>query len=240
MMPTRRQYLASLAAAGTLTTAGTAAADHTDRQPAHVTISYDETVLDTYKPLLARSQAAREKYLGLYGWVAESPEEATKVCVYWSYYSHQDGASQYTSHRGDHEPVAVEVNTDTGDVERIRASIWHWQKGEVTPDAAPMDGTNVKLRVIDPHHAYTAARESDTVEDLDVKDLTATWDDTLANGLEDDVVPGASYNPWIMQRESDWWRAGSFGLPSIEALVTSATQRFNATIGGGTVGSLEE
>lgn len=235
-MPTRRAFLrASGAALGGSLLVQTVAADHFDTRPSHVTLEYDESYLDQYKPMLTMSYESQQKFLGLYGWVASSPEHDTNVCVYWTSYSHQDGwFGNLDSHHGDHEPVAVEVDKSSGDVVRVRASVYHWIKGEQSGTVVPMDGTNPRLKVVDPWHQYTAAEPGETAQDFPADDLTNEYQGWLDNGLKQDLLPGASTNPWKMQFESDWWRSDFFGI-SKKALFYEAAK--NA--GLGTVGSLK-
>lgn len=238
-MPTRRQVLAGLGAAvvGT-TSSGTASATHDESQPAHVTIEYDEDWLDTYKPKLDRSQQVRDKFLGLYGWKASSPDYDTEIGVFWCSYSNQEGYTSLDSHRGDHEPVLVEVDAASGDVETVAASIWHWQQERVEPDQTRMDGTNPLLRIDDRHHHYTVAPPTASPEVLDVKDLRGAWSDWRANGLEEAVVVGASLNPWIMESQRDWWQSGEF-FPSYESFLTARQLEYRRLFSPDTVGSLE-
>lgn len=235
-MTTRRTFLRACGAAlGGGLLAQAASADHFDEyQPSHVTIEYDEDYLTKYQPHLKLSYDTQEKFIGFYGWVASSPERETNCCVYWASYSHQEGwLGNLDSHYGDHEPVAVEVDKESGDVVRVRGSIYHWLKGEQLADAVPMDGTNPQLRVIDPWHQYTAATPEDVTQELAVEDLTGTYSEWLANGLEQDLLPGASTNPWKMRYEGDYWRDGVGGV-SVNSILVRAAK----TGGIDTVGSL--
>jgi hypothetical protein len=73
-MPTRRQYLASLAAGG-LATIGTASADGYPSRPDHITsVTGDVDVIAEYQPSLITSVDARQSMVGTYGWKAESSE----------------------------------------------------------------------------------------------------------------------------------------------------------------------
>lgn len=230
-MPTRRQFIAAAGAAslGSVAVVDRARADHAGEQPSHVSITFDQTTLDRYRPRLDLPAASREKLLGLYGWLATSSEFDTDICVYWCEYSHQAGVTSYDSHWGDHEPVYVEVDADTGDVQQVIASVYHWTAGRGLP---ALDGDHPLLRVIDPWHHYTAA---DTTGDLlAVKDLTAVFGDWLANGLELDLEPGTVYNPWTMTRRGHWWRDDLFGVS-----FTASKVAFYRTIGRGTAGAID-
>lgn len=232
---------ATAAVASGISASGTAAADHEDAQPSDVTIFYDKEYLETYAPLLELSQRARELLIGLYGWVARSDDYGTDVLVYWTSYLKQDASRAgewllggIDGHHGDHEPIQIEVDQDTGEVVTIRASIYHWIKGEVPVADAPMQDRRVRLRVIDPWHQYTAASPDAPVQDLEVRNLGNEWESWLANGMEDAVLPGASRNPWLMRSQPDWWRDGTFGI-SRERLRVDVARG----LGIDTVGSLE-
>jgi len=206
---------------------------HFDVQPEHVTISYDQEMLEQYRPELVFSEDSRNKFLGLYGWVARSNEYDTDVCVFWCSYSHQEGwLGNLDSHYGDHEPLQVEVNSETGDIERVRASVYHWIKGEGPASEISMKDGRPHLEVVDPWHQYTAATSAGILPQ--VKDLTAVFEDWLDDGLEDALHPGSSTNPWSMRTRGDWWRR-EYGV-STNALLVSATK----TAGIGEVGSLED
>lgn len=240
-MPTRRQFIRSgVFTAGGLALLGSvlpASADHPSRQPEYVQIAYDADVLAKYQPLLSMPAKSRNKFLGLYGLLASAPDDQYKenVAVYWTEYTHQDGwVGNLDSHYGDHEPVAVEYDPDTGEVVTVRASIYHWLKGSAHSSQVPMDGTNPRLKVIDPWHQYTAASPGDQVEQFDVKDLTQYWDAWLANGLEEAVVPGATYEPWILRHRESWWRENSTaGFSANELLLQTLSG-----VGVGTKGTL--
>lgn len=241
----RREFLqASGATAATVagvSAAGTVAADHDDSQPDDVTIFYDKDYLETYAPLLELSQRARELLIGLYGWVARSEQYDTDVLVYWTSYLKQDASRAgewllggIDGHLGDHEPVQVEVDRDSGEVVTVRASIYHWIKGEVPVAEAPMQDRRPMLSVVDPWHQYTAATPDAPLQDLSVRNLGDEWDSWLANGLEENVLPGASRNPWQMRSQPDWWREGTFGVSVDRVRVDLAR-----SLGIDEVGSLE-
>lgn len=222
-MPTRRDLfragkgVATAATVAVVGAVGTASASHLDQTPDHVTISYDQARLERYQPLLQMAESDRKKFLGLHGWIATSNEHDTDVMVYWAEYSHQSGwLGNRDSHYGDHEPVQVLVDSESGEVTRVRASVYHWLKGETT--AAPMDGDNVRLKVINPWHQYSAADPDASVEQFAVEDLNDVYQAWLDNGLESDLLVGSSVNPWIMADESDWWQPDVAGVSRAGAL----------------------
>lgn len=223
MPVTRRAFLRATATATGLGLAltGTATADHPQHQPDHVTLTYDTSTLKQYRPLLeinhldVRPQA-------LYGWVATSPEYQTDVCVYWAEYSHQEGVTEYDSHYGDHEPCYVFVDSDTGDVEKVIASVYHWMAGTGHATALNMQGTHAKLRVINPWHHYTST-DADG-QQVDLGDLTQVFDAWRNNGLEDDLQPGTVVNPWLMESRGYWWR-DDVGSLSTDALIVGLARK---------------
>jgi hypothetical protein len=238
-MPTRRTVLRAAAAAGVSLAAGsrTAAAQAASSPfdtPDAVTISFDRERLDRYAPYLQLSEADEERFLGLYGWVAESERRDTDVLVYWAEYVNQVAPwyAPGTGHWGDREPVAVEVDPDTGELVTVRASIYHWIKGELPADAVARTGTHPRLRVIDPWHQYTAAAPG-RGQRREVLDLRDRWQAWLDNGLDEAVVPGASRNPWVMRSEPDWWQSGEFGI-DVDVRVLRLARR----LGFGAAGSL--
>lgn len=216
--------------------AGRSTASHLDVPGENVTIEFDQPMLDTYRPRLVFPTAAREKLIGLYGWVVTSPDFDTDVCCYWTSYTHQDGwLGNLDSHDGDHEPIQVEVDSQTGDVERVRASIYHWLKGEVPgASAALYEDTHPHLRVIEPWHQYTAALPADDGSFVDVEDLTTVFQSWLDNGLEEDLHPGSTTVPWRMRDRTSWWQDTIGGFSFTEEIVQAAR-----AAGLDTAGSLE-
>lgn len=238
-MASRRRFLAGLAGAGALGfgTGRVAAADESAfEQPDDVTLTFDADRLARYQPLLELTDEDETRFLGLYGWVAESETRETDIMVYWTEYSNQVAPwyAPGTGHWGDREPVQVEIDPDSGDIVAVRASIYHWVKGTAGPAAVARDGQNPRLRVIDPWHQYTAASPDANTTRYEVKNLADRWQSWLDNGLDESVVPGASRDPWVMRRESDWWQAGTAGLPDAQVSVLRAAR----TLGFGEAGSI--
>lgn len=247
-MHTRRDVLRSVGtlAAGTTVavTASTAAAARASLIPEHVSLTYDEDWLSTYQPELAMGETAREKLYGIYAWRATSTEADTDVGVYFASYSHQEGASSFTSHYGDREPVYVFVDSESGDVTRIMASVYHWMKDETTPDTLSTNGTHVRLSTISPWHHHTAATENDETKlhplkklgdeaGLNDDDVLTTFEGWLRNGLDEDLGRGTVVRPWMMKTRESWWQEGRFGI-STTALYVSLRR----DLGVGVAGSL--
>ncbi|PSO54347.1 MAG: hypothetical protein BRC31_01915, partial [Actinobacteria bacterium QS_5_72_10] len=140
------------------------------------------------------------------------------------------------SHFGDHEPVLVFVDSASGELGRVAASVYHWSKGQAPAEQVPLyDGTHPKLRVIDPWHHYTETTEDGVLEP--VEDLSDVYQSWLDNGLEDDLHPGANTDPWRMRTRGHWWRDAAFGF-SPTAVQIGAARRLGfgvaGTIGGST------
>lgn len=215
-MPTRRQVLAAVGIAGTVAVTGRASASHPTARPEAVTLSYDEATLKQYRPKLILRNLDVEP-LALHGWVARSPDRETDVCVYWAEYTHQNGVSEYDSHFGDHEPVYVAVDSESGAVREVVASVYHWLRGRTTTPT--LDGQHPLLRVISPWHHYTAAAE--VGQAVALANLDESFDGWLANGLESDLHVGSVTNPWVMlgaDGRTHWWQ-DTAGLPLTETRV---------------------
>lgn len=235
MDTTRRRFLKTVGAVGVggAVLSTPAAGEHFDHQPDSVTLTYDEDVLNDYRPELVLSDDARPKFNGLYGWTATSPDYDTDAHVFWAEYSHQEGLSPFwgaltDSHYGDHEPLVVFSDSDSGEVEWLVASTYHWTAGKVSGEDASMNGTHPHLRAIDPWHQFTAADRSGTFPE--VHDLTQEFDSWLANGMEDPLEPGVVVNPWRMLDRDDWWRDEGV-LINTDRLIVSAFKPFSDSVG---------
>lgn len=213
MRCTRRQLLRGSAglALGT-TLVGTVRAGHPDEQPDHVTISFDRAELKTYRPLLDLRDADGTALQGLWAWIARSPEYDYDWYVYWARWTHQAGFTDYDSHDGDHEPIYVGVDPDTGRVQRLLYSAYHWLKASAGRGAIPFyEGTErPKLYVFSPWHHYRLTERAGV--DVDLVDLQDDIDDWLANGMESELAVSQPYDPAAMQSRDHWWQRGTFGV----------------------------
>lgn len=236
-MPSRREFLkasATVAAGGSILTQPALAATDSDlsadpywnARPDHTTINFDKTALERYQPMLVTSHLDY-KPNALYGWVAESTARETSIAVYWADYDRQEGLSPFggslsDSHLGDHEPIQVEFDPDTGQVLGVRYSAYHWLAGRAPRYGVPLyDGTHPQFRVIKPWH-QTAITAEEGVLDVPVRSLLAStpeydtryeeWliEDELANALR----IGSNTVPWIMREHESWWKdtTDAFGL----------------------------
>jgi hypothetical protein len=223
--PTRRAVLKTGGAAlvGTAL-AGRVLAEHGTFQPEHVTIDFPTDMMDQYRPALDLSAVDPDDILGLYGWRATSPEYEYDYYVFWVRWSHQEGIAPagVDSHYLDHEPVLVGVAPDTGTVDYLAYSGYHWLKAQAVGESIPLDEDHPLLYVFSPWHHYRIAPEA-TGSLLEVQDLRDGYNAWIANQLEEDLVPGASYNPAILGPggQSDWWRSNEAGI-SLNALLVRA------------------
>jgi hypothetical protein len=230
---TRRRFLraggAAVATGVTATTlSGSAAAAHDDALPPYVELTYDQTQMEKFRPLLDVPSTAEFSSPELYGWIAKSAEDDLDAYVYFAFYQGQRGWSYADSHLGDREPFVVYVQPDFEEVRAVSYSGWHWMRASsrsmhlYEPDGT--DESHPTARVYPTHHHY-ALTESDSGALFPVSSLGTSQDAPfepdagsdvqferwLADGWEEALHPGAAQNPWIMApggRDS-WWREDS-------------------------------
>jgi hypothetical protein len=216
----RREFLAGAAGAAVLSaTAGQAAAQSETElsaydPPAHVTISYDEQRLKTYRPWLDLSALDSKPY-ALYGQVVESPEYEFDVLVYAARYAIQEGISDLQppltdSHFGDTEFMLVYLN-DQGEVAEVVYTVYHWTADRVSGDAIPMyDGDHVSATVVNPWHNYIL-RSGISGTFVNLRDMTDDTDGLqswLRNGMAANLKPGCLRDPETMLSRGHFWKSG--------------------------------
>lgn len=188
-------------------------ADHDFHKPEAVTLSFDETDLEQYRPLLVTGHLGPEDQpTKQYAWRASSPDRDTDVYCYWTFWVTQAGVTGRDSHYLDRQPIYVHVASD-GAIKGVDYSGWHWL---AVHDNAPRTfadsaGEHPTLRVADRWHHYT--RTDAEGRFVDLASLHTVFDSWLDTGWEDDLHPGAAQNPWVMRSRSSWWRDGPFGIP---------------------------
>lgn len=216
---TRRAFLrrgaAATAAVGVgIGTSGSVAAEHQETQPAYVTLTYDESLIERYQPLLLLEgvEVRPEAYHAIY---VESTESPLDVVVGFHYYVTQRGIDPggSDSHLGDREPVYVYVDSETGEPVKVQYSAWHWYENTVYWESLRTEADRPILRVAPNHHHHLIATdysaESSRV-DLPLYDLRNRYPDWLRLGLEEEIHPGAVYNPLEeMQNRPYWWADGA-------------------------------
>lgn len=208
---TRREVLGTVgtAAAG-LTGASAlsqpAAATHTDSTPDDVTITYDEDLIREYQPALVLKGLDPEP-VAFHALHAESSASDLNVVAGFTFYSHQSGLTSADSHLGDHEPIYVFYDATTGAVEYVLYAAYHWFKARAVRDVLQFQDPHrpVFRPDVEYHHyrIYSGDREGELIE---TKDLTASIDGWLENGLEEELALSQPNNPYDMQGRETWWR----------------------------------
>lgn len=186
--------------------------------PDHVTLEYDESALETYRPrLVTASLDIRPSTL--YAWVARSTEEETTMYCYWAWYVSQQGVAAADSHVPDREPVYVEVDDSTGDVVAVYYDQYHYLRTTARPPVLSLyDETHPQLHVIDPWHPYRPTETVGSVVSLD--NMHSVYEGWIENGWT--VHQPAVVNPWLMKSRTHWWPEGSLGL-SLTAELSKAS-----------------
>lgn len=205
---------ASLAiSGGVIATSEIAAADHLDTKEelvenGPITLEYDDEIIAEYQPQLV-TEGVEPEPLGFHGLHATS-EESTLNAVYgFTKYPYQEGISSSDSHLGDHEPIIVFYDDQTGDVERVEYAAYHWFRGSATGDAFQYaDDADHRpiLRVDQTYHhyyVYTGNAAGDRLGRENLLESIETW---LADGLEENLAIDQPWNPWIMTGRESWWR----------------------------------
>jgi hypothetical protein len=197
--------------------------DWTTEIPEHTTITYETDVLEHYRPLFVTRDINAANLQGLYGFVARSTEFDSNVCVYACSYATQEGISPLApplndSHYGDHEWVYVFWNDDSGDVEEIAYSAYHWIAGRAYGESIPVfEETHPKLHIVSPwHQYYVTTDEGEFVELYDLKSSLQGW---LDNGMDEHLHLPAVAMPWTMQTRAHWWKntVGEFSVDAVYA-----------------------
>lgn len=195
-----------------------------------ITREFDEDELRAYLPYFDIESEDLEQLIGVYGWIARSPDHNTDAYYYWLRYSHQDAAADRMgfldravgllssdAHLWDHEPSVIYANRRTGEVEKAIVTGYHHYPLEVSGENAPLvedyvSGleTHLALHVVPPWHHYMLADTGDVADVtnhvslnsfIDVRD---SWErrDVFANSNS-----LAIDNPWTLadKRVESWW-----------------------------------
>jgi len=211
--------LALVAAGGASvpTMAQTGNYSHWDAKPDHVTLSFNEATLLDYAPRLIFDQEAREKFIGLSGWTATSPEYDLDWHVFLARYSHQEGVSPMGAlgpsdhHLSDNEWYYVASDPETGETRKVVYDAYHWLAGKLRASDITLDGTHPVSKIVSPWHPYQnlGIDEDQAVAIDSVDNLIERFDGMLANGLAESLQPGTVTDPeWMdMGGRTHWWRA---------------------------------
>lgn len=175
-----------------------------------VSCTYPESEIQNYQPEIVSAHLDIEPS-SVYAGKFRSPDYGTDVYVYWAKYASQEGLTSEDSHYGDHEPVYVYVDDESGDIEKIQFSAYHYLKGE---DRDPeMNGSHPVVRANNPYHHYSSQTLlSGTLYDTNnFCDGVGDWYD---NGWE--ASKEAVAEPWSMNQKASWWKDNSFGFSATE------------------------
>ncbi|WP_424015039.1 hypothetical protein ACOZ35_03250 [Halorubrum xinjiangense] len=208
-------------------------------------VYYDEATCEQYQPYLSLDHVEVSPD-GLYCAVYESPDHDTDVIAYWARYPVQFGYTNADSHVGDREPIYVHVDDQTGEIDKVVYSAYHYYAGETSsPQMAEVNGSDYpSLYVFEPHHHY-APRTFTTGELVDVKPFVSNSNldasasqDWVSNGW--DVNHDAIVDPWSISAGDNWWPDDSYD-GRLSAVYWGAMQTVYDVTGydiGGKLGSL--
>jgi hypothetical protein len=260
-MPSRRHVLRGTAALSAAALAPPVAAqsdtpsasDYWDARPSHVTLSYNESVLERYKPMVV-TQHLDYQPNAFYALLAESTHRDSSIAVYWADYDRQEGLSPFggklsDSHLGDHEPCYVEFDPATDRVISVRYSAYHWLTGRAPSYGISLhDETHPQFRVIKPWHQYAITPDKGVLDVPLESLLEATPDfDTrfdewlVADDLANALRVGSVTNPWIMSEHESWWQdtMEAFGLGWSSYELTAKLYRAFSSLPGADYGGAD-
>lgn len=176
-----------------------------DFKPEHVKISYDEQVLKAYQPCLNTSSIDL-KPEATFSAYYQSPEYETDVAVYIHYYPTQKGFTSYDSHVVDREPVLVFIDSDTGELDKISYSAWHYLIAEES-DPPTRNDIRPKITVESPHNHHYIDRSKIhkyTPKIDNFKEVIQPWYD---NNWSAD--PSIMTEPWLANDTDSFWNNSS-------------------------------
>lgn len=194
--------------------AGVASADHTndpaDHIPESATCTYDSSV-EKYNPSVVIGHLD-VKPTSVYGSKYTSADRDTTIYTYWVRYTHQEGVSEADSHFGDHEPIYVVVDDESGNIDSVTYSAYHYLRGETLPNT--VNETHVTMRATTPYHHYTPTTSAG--QELSLKNGCTATVDWQKNGWDAAAEP--VFNPWTISNEyrESWWPRNSFGFSVTE------------------------
>lgn len=210
MALSRRDVLkASVAVAVGSTALATAPSGASAREaPDHVTVSYDDALIQRYQPELVLDgvEPLPSAFHALH---AESSRSSLNAVYGFTKYPYQSGVSQQDSHLGDHEPIIVWYDQSTGDVERIDYAAYHWFRGTAGPSAIQFaDGKQRKpvMRVDQSYHHYYLYQGELPGSELERRNLLNSIETWRNEGLDEELAPSQPNDPWAMLSRESWWR----------------------------------
>lgn len=234
----RRGVLAAAGATGvSLLVGGVAASSDSDGDwedgGDEITRTFEEDEVRQYLPRLDISRGARDRLIGVYAWIARSPDHDLDAITYWMRYTHQDpGAAEMgrldrvvgvfasDAHLWDHEPATIYVDPDSGDVERVIVTGYHHYPLEASAENAPFSAdhsaaaTHAELEVVDPwsHYRFNGDRDgADVTNAVDLNSFLDVRDSWNTRGVFDSSSRLAVDNPWAIKdgRVDSWWAENS-------------------------------
>lgn len=186
-------------------------------KPDNAEIVWDEYRLRKFQPLLEMGQATREKFDGLYGYVATSENEDTDVLCYWSKVSDGEslpvGSDTLGSAIGDHDPIYVFVDSETDEIDRIVYSGYNLDAAEIRPGTDDLEQrradepTHATFTVVSGWHHYKHTPDA-SGHFTALKSWSAVRETWRNNNFSPDTA--AVENPWQLETESDWRANSSF------------------------------
>lgn len=216
--------------------------EYVAEQDTNTTISEDTEWLERYRPALDLAAVPYDNRPTLYGWKATSPDRDTDVAVYATEYAVQKDFLTLTSHAGDHEWIYVFVDSASGEVVEVSYAAYHWLRGYLLNP--PVDGSDggdhPTFAVAKTYHNYIPTTASSGGVLLDVRGLgdpssaSGPFYQWLANGMADDLEPGAVHDPWQLDSEGpldSWWARDGSGSLNRYIVDAWATLAFGVGIG---------
>lgn len=199
------------------------------------TIEFDEQYLYEYQPLLRMEPSTREEHKGMYGYVARSDDHETDALCFWTQLTHQDGLPGVSSdtHLGDHEPIYVFVNSETGVVDEIVYSAYHWFTGsqsitnpsEELQTARAGEPTHPVLSVSEQWHNYSYETDVDGAF-VELKSWPEVRDTWLRNEFYAPADVDVIEDPWQIRDSDGWWQPGT-----VDSWVAGAYSRVGSLLG---------
>lgn len=225
MTANRRDVLraSGIALAGATAATPTASAGHADRgAPEEVTLEYDEEIIKAYQPRLVL-EGVNPRPVNFHALHARSTESTLNAVYGFALYSYQEGATSHDSHLGDHEPIIVWYDQESGDVVRVDYAAYHWFRGTAPAESLEFGddaGKQPRFRVDPTYHHYYAYTGDVPGEQIETTSLLESIEPWLNNGLEESLAASQPYDPYAMLSRPTWWQhnAGNWLDASLKAL----------------------
>jgi hypothetical protein len=219
----RRHYLKTLGATATalaVAPSSTSAAGPYRDQPEYVSLVYNESVLEEFRPLVV-TRTLDVTIDPLYGWVATSAEQDLNCAVYFGWRPTQAGVSEYDSHPGDREPIYVFYNPNTREVDEVVVDGYHYIASRYPASSLSFtDGTHARFQAVNPWAFYRSTAEEGVNIDLaNLHNRYETWIDNGWGVHRESVV-----NPWTIRERGHWWRDTAAGV-SVNRIIVGAGLR---------------